>query len=380
MKIASVRADVYSHRFDGVAVTQGVGQMVKRDLVLVRVTAEDGTVGYGEAHHGLNPTAVAEVINHSMAPLAVGADALAIEDVWERISRHQIVTHGLGAGSVIALSGIDIALWDLRGKLLRTPVFRLLGGTRRKIRAYAGGMGLGWQPDTELEREVGRLLEAGYSAIKLRVGQELGADASRVRHIRKAFGLELDIAVDAATRYLRADMRRVIRYCEDNEVMWLEEPFTPDNVVAYAELRRVTEIPIAAGENHYTKHMFRDLLSAGAIDIVQADCTKAGGITEVKKIADMAAAWHLRMAPHTSQSMISTAANVHLLCAMPNRLIYEADISDTNPWRDQLAANPLLVKDGHIEPNEEPGLGLQIDEEMLTRFAAIPGSCYVPPR
>jgi hypothetical protein len=107
MKIASVRADVYSHRFDGVAVTQGVGQMVKRDLVLVRVTAEDGTVGYGEAHHGLNPTAVAEVINHSMAPLVVGADVLAMEDVWERISRHQIVTHGLGAGSVIALSGID---------------------------------------------------------------------------------------------------------------------------------------------------------------------------------------------------------------------------------------------------------------------------------
>ena len=94
----------------------------------------------------------------------------------------------------------------------------------------------------------------------------------------------------------------------------------------------------------------------------------------------MAAAWDLRMAPHTGQSMISTAANVHLLCAMPNRLIYEADISHTNPWRDQSAANPLLVKDGHIEPNEEPGLGLQIDEEMLTRFAAIPGSCYVPPR
>ena len=265
MKIASVRADVYSHRFDGVAVTQGVGQMVKRDLVLVRVTAEDGTVGYGEAHHGLNPTAVAEVINHSMAPLAVGVDALAIEDVWERISRHQIVTHGVrGAGSVIALSGIDIALWDLRGTLLRTPVFRLLGGTRRKIRAYAGGMGLGWQPDTELEREVGRRMKPGRSAIKLRVGQELGADASRVRHIRKAFGLELDIAVDAVTRYLRADMRRVIRYREDNEVMWLEEPFTPENAAVYAELRRVTEIPIAAGENHYTKHMFRDLLSAGA--------------------------------------------------------------------------------------------------------------------
>jgi L-alanine-DL-glutamate epimerase-like enolase superfamily enzyme len=135
MKIVDVRADVHSCPFGGVAVTQGVGNMVKRDLVLVRVTAENGVIGYGEAHMGLNPTAVAEVIRHSMAPLVVGSDVFDSEDIWQRVSRHQIVTHGLGAGSVIALSGIDIALWDLKGKLLGQPVYRLLGGAKRRIRA-----------------------------------------------------------------------------------------------------------------------------------------------------------------------------------------------------------------------------------------------------
>jgi len=380
MKIAGVQADVHSVAFGGVAVTQGVGNMVKRDLVLVRVTAEDGTVGYGEAHMGLNPTAIAEVIRHSMTPLVVGADLFDSEDIWHRIARHQIVTHGLGAGSVIALSGIDIALWDLRGKVLGQPVYRLLGGAKRRIRAYAGGMGLGWQANEELEREAARLVDQGYTAIKLRIGQNVEADAIRVTHIRRAFGDKLDIAVDAATRYNWIDIGPVVRFCESNAVMWLEEPFTPDNINAYADLRRATRIPIAAGENHYTKHAFRDLLTTGAIDIIQADCTKAGGITEVKKIADMAAAWHRPVAPHTSQSIISTAANVHLLCAVPNRLIYEADISAINPWRDELAANPLVVTDGFIEPNDEPGLGLTINEEMLVNYPAIPGSSYVSAR
>lgn len=379
MRIVDVTADVYSCPFDGVAVRQGVGNMVKRDLVLVRVRAEDGTVGYGEAHMGLNPTAIGDIVRNSMAPLLVGRDVFEHEWLWHAISRHQIVTHGLGAGSVIALSGIDIALWDLKGKLLGQPVYKLLGGARRKLRAYAGGMGLGWQPCDDLEREVRRYVDDGYTAIKLRVGQDVRIDAERVSHIRQAFPRELDIAVDAATRYNATDMRGVIRYCEDNEVLWLEEPFTPDNVEGYAELRRATRIPIAGGENHFTKHAFRDLFTARAIDICQADCTKAGGITETKKIADMAAAWHVKMAPHTSQSVISTAANVHLLCALPHGMIYEADISAVNPWRDVLARNPLRVVDGHIEPNDKPGLGIDIDETILERYPAIPGSSYVPP-
>ena len=220
----------------------------------------------------------------------------------------------------------------------------------------------------------------GYSAIKMRVGDTVRKDAERVGHIRKTFGDGLDIAVDAATRYGQLDLPEVIRYCEANRVYWLEEPFTPDNHIAYAEFRRRTAIPIAAGENHYTRQAFRDLFEARAIVICQADPTKAGGLTELKKIADMAAAWHLQMAPHTSHSVLSAAVNAHLLSVIPNALIYEADVAKVNPFRTDLATEPFGVVDGHIEPREAPGFGIQLNETVLRAYPAIPGPCYIPGR
>ncbi len=378
MKIAEVRASAHSIAFKSGIVRLGLGRNVKRDFVLVRIVTDTGEVGYGEAHHGQNPTAMAEVIEHGLGSLIIGADPLDTEGIWGRIYHQQIATHGLGAGSVIGLSGIDIALWDLKGKIMGQPVYRLLGGARKRIRAYAGGLSLGFLPPETLERAVSDLVEQGFSAIKLRVGDHPKRDAERVGHIRRTFGDELDIAVDAATRYHVTDLPEVIEYCEKNRVYWLEEPFTPDNIAAYAELRRRTTIPIAAGENHYTRHAFRELFEARAISICQADCTKAGGITELKKIADMAGAYHIPVAPHTSHSVLSAAANAHLLSAIPNGLIYEADVADINPFRTDLAKPALEVRDGHIEPNDAPGLGLEIDEAMLADYPAIPGPCYLP--
>lgn len=378
--IAEIKASAHSRPFEDNVVRMGLGRNVKRDFVMVKVTTDDGTVGYGESHHGQNLTAMAEIIEKGVGSLLIGEDPFDTEGIAQRVKHQQIQTHGLGAGSVIALSGIDIALWDLKGKLLGQPIYRLLGGSHKKIRAYVGGLTMGFQPVDSLEREVAGMLELGYKAIKLRVGDTPKNDAERVSHIRKTFGDELDIAVDAATRYSPIDLPEVIAYCEANRVYWLEEPFTPDNVPAYQELSRRTSIPIAAGENHYTRQAFRELFEARAISICQADCTKAGGISEVKKIADMAAAWHLWAAPHTSHSMLSAAANVHLLCATPNALIYEADVAKINPFRTHLAKNPLQVVDGYIEPNDQPGLGLDIDEDMLAEFPPVPGPCYIPGR
>src|SRR5262249_37847294 len=156
------------------------------------------------------------------------------------------------------------------------PVYRLLGGAPRKIRAYAGGLSLGFQPVDTLEREVAALVDQGYSAIKLRVGDHPRRDAERVAHIRKTFGDGLDIAVDAQTRYTPLDIPEVLEYCERWRVYWLEEPFATDNLRAYVETQKKTRIPLAAGENHYTRKAFRELFTQGAIAIVQADCTKAG--------------------------------------------------------------------------------------------------------
>lgn len=378
-KIVGIRASAHSRALTGELVRLGLGVNVKRDCVVVRVIADDGTVGWGEAHHGQNPTAMAEVVEKGLGSLILGADPFDTEGIWARLSRQQIVTHGLGAGSVIALSGIDIALWDLKGKLLGQPVYRLLGGAKRKIRAYAGGISLGFKPPDVLETEVRKLVDAGYTAIKLRVGDHPKRDAERVGHIRRSFGDGLDIAVDAATRYTPLDLPEVLAYCEKYRVYWLEEPFTPDNLQAYADLARRTPVPIAGGENHYTRQAFRDLFSQGCISIAQADCTKAGGLSEVKKIMDMAAAWHLWAAPHTSHTIISTAASVHLLAALSNALIFEADVGDINPFRTDLAGPGAYdVVDGHVEPRDAPGLGLEIDEAVLRAHPGIPGPCYIP--
>jgi L-alanine-DL-glutamate epimerase-like enolase superfamily enzyme len=377
-KIVRVRASAHSRALTGTLVRLGLGANTKRDCVVVRVTADDGSVGWGEAHHGQNPTAIAEVVEKGLGSLILGADPFDTEGIFSRLSRQQVVTHGLGAGSVIALSGIDIALWDLKGKLLGQPVYRLLGGARKKIRAYAGGLSLGFKPPEVLEGEVRTLVEAGYTAIKLRVGDHPKRDAERVGHIRKTFGDALDIAVDAATRYTPLDLPDVLAYCEKYRVYWLEEPFTPDNLAAYADLARRTPVPIAAGENHYTRQAFRDLFAQRCISVAQADCTKAGGISEVKKIMDMAGAWHLWAAPHISHTIISTAANAHLLCALSNALIFEADVGDINPFRTDLAGRVYEVVDGHIEPLDRPGLGLEIDEAVLAAHPGIPGPCYIP--
>jgi L-alanine-DL-glutamate epimerase-like enolase superfamily enzyme len=380
MRIAKVSASAHSHVFDKTALSFGVGQNVKRDMVLVKVVAEDGTVGFGEAHHAMAPTAIAEIVNYSLAPIVAGMDCLDREGIYDRIYRSQIQTHGTGTAAVISASGIDIALFDLAGKLLKQPIYSLLGGGHKASMAYAGGLSLGFQPLESLEREVQDYVDRGYKAIKLRVGQTVEIDAERVGHIRKVFGDSLKIAVDAATRYSILDTQAIARYCEKYNVWWLEEPFTPDNIPGYKAMRRYTSTPLAAGENHFTKQVFRELLREGAIDIVQADCTKAGGITEVKKIADMAAAYHVMVAPHTSQSVLSAAANLHLLAAIPNGLVHEADLAPVNPFRDDLAKNPITVADGKMAPPAGFGLGLDIDEGCLSAMSAVPGPCYLPPQ
>ena len=242
-KIVEVRASAHSCPFESNFVRLGLGTNTKRDIVLVRITDESGAVGLGEAHHGQNPTAMATVIQDGLGSLIIGADPLDSEGIWHRLERQQIVTHGLGAGSITALAGIDNALWDLKGKLLGLPVYTLLGGSKKRIRAYAGGLSLGFKPPEELEKEVAALVAEGYTAIKMRVGDHPARDAMRVSHIRKTFGDDLDIAVDAATRYDLLDIPEVLRYCEENRVYWLEEPFTPDNIPAYAELRTRTRDP-----------------------------------------------------------------------------------------------------------------------------------------
>jgi len=376
MKIVDVKGIALSFRLEN-APRRGSGQPVKKDMVLIRVRTEDGITGYGEAHHALAPTVVADIVNHNLAPIVVGESAMAVEDIWQKIYVKQGQTHGPGWVLYKAMSGVDMALWDARGKALGQPVYSLLGGTRKKIRAYAGGVCLGYQPPAQLLEEAAGFVGRGWTALKLRLGDSVENDIERVRHVRKHLPSSVDIMVDINTRYTYLQAQRVLPVLEECGIFWLEEPFTPDNVADYARINASTRIPLAGGENHFTRYQARQLLESSAIDIIQPDPCKSGGITECRKIADLASAFRRSFAPHTGMSGIDGAACLHLLCSSANGLIYESDCAAFNPFRDELVSGGPLLAGGHVEPNDRPGLGVEVDESLFAKLPGIPGPCYL---
>ena len=378
MKVTAVDAIALSVDLRDRAVTLGVGTAVKKDTVIVRVRTEDGIVGYGEAHHALAPTVVADLVNTNLAPLVVGGDALEVEHIWERMYFAQGRTHGPGWAIWKAISGIDQALWDVRGKALGLPVWKLLGGKKRKLRAYAGGISLGYQPPESLAEEAQRYVEQGFTALKLRLGDTVENDLARVRHVRKTLGDGVDIMTDVNTKYSYQQMLKLAPGLEECGVYWIEEPFPPDALRDYSLLAQRTGIPLAAGENHFLRYQARQLLEAEAAQILQPDPSKAGGITETKKIADLAAAYRRSFAPHTSMSGINMSVCLTLLTVCSNALVYEADLSAFNPFRDDLVSPiPKIDPDGYVEAFDGPGLGVDVDESLFDRFPGIPGPCYV---
>jgi L-alanine-DL-glutamate epimerase-like enolase superfamily enzyme len=351
---------------------------VKRDAVVVKVTTRGGLTGWGEAHHGRAHTAVAKLIDTTLRQLALGCDADDVNGVWDRMYRFQLASHGMGAGASIAISGIDMALWDLRGKAAGMPLYRLLGGARKGVPAYAGGVSLGYQPPEELVEEARASLEKGYKAVKLRVGDTPARDIERMRAIREAFGPSPEILTDANIGYSVADVRRVMPAMDELGIGWLEEPFPAHDYRSYREARGLGRTPLAAGENHYTRFEFNRVIEDGAITILQPDLSKCGGITEALRIAAMASAYKLSIHPHSSMTGVNHAATIHFLAAIDNGGWFEGDVSMSNKFRDELVANPGEIdKDGRVWPLEAPGLGLEVNEDFLASHPAIEGPGYI---
>jgi L-alanine-DL-glutamate epimerase-like enolase superfamily enzyme len=360
------------------SVTLGIGRAIKRDAVIVKVTTDDGLVGYGEAHHGRAPGAVAHLVNTTLRQLVVGLDAADVVGVWARVYKMQLGSHGLGAASAIGLSGIDLALWDIRGKAVGWPLYRLLGGAVRPIRAYAGGVSLGYQEPAALVDEAAALVEAGYRAVKLRIGDSPARDLARVAAVRKAFGDDLVILADANTAYSVEDARQAMPGLDAHGVGWLEEPFPAHDARSYRTARSFGRLPFAAGENHYTRFEFMRLVEDAVITVLQPDLSKTGGLTEALRIAALAGAWKLPIHPHTSMTGLNMAATIHFLAAIDNGGYFEADVSRGNLFRDALVSRPYeLGRDGCVRPLDKAGLGLDVDEEFLARHPVIEGPSYV---
>jgi D-galactarolactone cycloisomerase len=359
-------------------VTLGIGRAVKRDCVIVKVTTENGLVGWGEAHHGRCPGAIGQLINTTLRQLVVGMSACDVVGVWARIYSRQLASHGMGTAAALAMSGLDLALWDIRGKAVGWPLYKLLGGASKAIPAYAGGISLGFQQPQELVAEARLLVEQGYRTLKLRFGDTVARDIERLGAIRTAFGDGVGIMVDANVGYTVDDVRKVMPALEEHGVLWLEEPFPPQDYRSYEIARGFGSVPLAAGENHYTRFEFNRVIEERSIRILQPDLSKTGGITEALRIAAMASAYKLTINPHTSASGINMAASIHLLASIDNGGYFEADVAKENLFRDQLTSRPdLLDKDGCVRPPEAPGLGVEVDEDFLKAHPVIEGPAYV---
>jgi len=359
-------------------VSLGIGQSVKRDAVVVKVTTDSGLVGWGESHHGRCHGAVAHLVNTTLKQLVVGMDASDVVGVWQKIYKMQLGSHGMGAGCCLAMSGIDIALWDIRGQAAGMPLYKLLGGSSKPVPAYAGGVSLGYQDPAKLVEEARPLLAMGYKAVKLRVGDTPKRDLARIAAVRKAYGDDLVILTDANTGYSLADARAAMPGMDDHGVGWLEEPFPAHDYRSYVEAKSYGLVPLAAGENHYTRFEFNRVIEDGAITVLQPDLSKTGGITEALRIAALASAWKLPINPHSSMTGLNMAATIHFLCAIDNGGYFEGDVSKGNLFRDELVSKPYEVgKDGCVRPLEGNGLGLKVNEEFLQKHPVIEGPGYI---
>jgi L-alanine-DL-glutamate epimerase-like enolase superfamily enzyme len=379
MRIAEVRAFPISYPIAPQnRVALGIGTAVKRDAVLVKVTSDAGLAGWGEAHHGRAHTAVARLIETTLRQLIVGLDADDIASVWERMYRFQLASHGMGAGACLAISGIDMALWDLRGRSAGLPLYRVLGGERKAIPAYAGGVSLGYQDPGALIDEAAKSIDAGYKALKLRVGDSPERDIARMRAVRAAFAGNVEVLTDANIGYTLEDVRRVMPAMDELGIGWLEEPFPAPDFRSYREAARLGRTPLAAGENHYTRFEFDRLIEDGAVRILQPDLSKSGGITEALRIASLAAKAGLPIHPHSSMTGLNHAATIHFLAAIGNGGYFEGDVSRSNRFRDELVDNPGAIdEDGCVWPLEGPGLGVEVDERFIERHPPIEGPGYI---
>ncbi len=345
-----------------------------RNYVFVKVETDQGIHGIGEAYSCGPDEATAATIADFETWL-VGQDPRNIQHLWDTMYNFTRFPGGLVVNA--AISGIEHALWDIAGKAAGLPVYMLLGGkVREKVRVYQSAGGSEPQQVADTARKL--VDKYGYTAIKMQPHPPRGnalpyntvtrAAGQRVGAVRKALGPDVDIAVDIHAKFFEVSRAaRLAREIEPYNPLWLEEPIRPENPDAMKKLSDRVNIPLASGECNYTKYEFRDLLALQALDIIQPDICVTGGLMEMKKIAAMAEACYVMVAPHNPMGPVATAVNVHFAASTPNFLILEYHPDDASPRKD-LLKEPLMVKDGYIPLPTKPGLGVELNEEAFKHY------------
>ena len=346
-----------------------------QDALLVKVSTDAGITGIGEVDSA--PLAAKAVIDgpfsHTISTglkhLLIGRDPFETERLWNEMYQRTIYSGRRGIG-LHAISGVDIALWDIKGKALGLPIWKLLGGGFCKsIRCYASSLfGATPRATGELAK---RIRDRGFNAVKFGwapMGTDAAIDVDVVRQARRGFGDDGDVMIDAGLVWdARTAIQRANAFAEFN-IAWLEEPLQPDDYIGYKKLTAASPVHIAAGESESNRQSFIDLMDQGGIDIVQVDLTRCGGFTEAMKIASLAADRGLKVANHGFSTYVNVHAALHWLNAVPNALIAEFVVQENTDLREQLTTGNVRAVDGRLPIPEAPGLGIELNEEQVGKF------------
>lgn len=330
-------------------------------MCVAQVTTSQGLTGIGVTYHEVGGEAVKKLIDKYFAPKIIGRTPFETEEIWEELFHY---ARGVGRKglSFCALSVLDIALWDLKGKILDMPLYRLLGSTKRKIPIYASG---GWtsHDDDALVEEALEMVSRGYKIIKLKVGydggRDIAADIRRCRKVREAIGPDIGFMVDANNAFHAADAVRLANRLREYDIMLFEEPVFADDIPGLRRFKQGTDIPLGTGEHEYTKYGARDLIIAEAVDYLQVDVTRCGGYTEMLKISALAQSFNLALAPHAMEHM-----HMHLVSAAPNGAFLERLFLFEDITR-MVFKNPPEPKEGMLLIPDKPGLGMELNQDII---------------
>lgn len=359
MKITGITTEEYRwprHK----PITNGLHTYTHSGLDLVKIETDAGITGIGLGGGGPIGRATIGVLTKQL----LGEDPIDVERLWHKMWVPKLI--GRRGLTTRAISAIDIGLWDIRAKVANLPLYKLLGGFRDRVPTYiAGGYYEEGKGLKELQREMTDNVELGARAIKMKVGGvPLADDVARVRAVREAIGPDVLLLVDANCAYRHYEAIRFAKRIEEFDIYWFEEPVKPDDYEGHRKLAAATSIPIATGENEYTRYGFRDLIAHNAAAILNADAKVLGGVTEFMKVAALAQAHDLDIAPHGSQDI-----HVHLVAAIANGLILEFYRDSVDPMWGKMYHHTLrLNDDGTVSPPDVPGIGADPNYEALAPF------------
>lgn len=350
----------------------------RRMALIVEVITDEGISGWGEGFcSGQNPLILKAIVDNAYTPKLIGRDPFDNDVIYETLY-NMSRSYGQSGSAIIALSAIDVALWDIKGKALNMPIYKLLGGAYRDgVEPYASGpcrIEGEVYPDAAVE-QAKQYVKQGYKAMKFKIGFGVNEDVKLIHAVREAIGPDIRIMVDANCAYDVSKAKRILFDTADADLYWFEEPISPENRTGYAELKNLTKTYLAAGEQEYSKYHYKEWLEARSVDILQPDLCVMGGFTEGKKVLALAQAYMIQLVPHMWGTGIGVAAGLQFianipatpLALFPDEPMIEYDLSE-NLLRDTLIGKTIKIENGTVKIPHGSGLGIKVDRNVIERL------------